>query len=167
MTIGTLVLFLSFLLTSLRYFIGAQFHLIDSRLLAMGGGVWFFDFIVITLEIVALILMGGVGSVTSSQGAALDFYWYLLLLLYIDVIWIILQWLLGVLMLSWRRQSLTWGWALINTSSIVALHMLLWVAPDPYQPGPLLILGFICVVAFILDVFLYDYYGVIRPKHRQ
>jgi hypothetical protein len=67
----------------------------------------------------------------------------------------------------WRRASITWGWALINTGRIVAICLLLWLTRDLYQPRPLVILAIIGTVAFALDVFLYDYYKVIRPKPRR
>src|SRR4051794_33672070 len=41
---------LVFFLTSLRFFMGNQLHLIDYRLLQMKGIVWFYDFMVLVFQ---------------------------------------------------------------------------------------------------------------------
>ena len=55
LTWGTFVLFLVFFLTTMRFFIGAQLHLISESLLKLPGRVWFFDFIFIVLEMVVMV----------------------------------------------------------------------------------------------------------------
>src|SRR5438876_5029123 len=50
LTLGTAMLFLAFFLTIMRFFIGAILHLVSPELVTMPGRVWFFDFMVITIE---------------------------------------------------------------------------------------------------------------------
>jgi hypothetical protein len=160
-TLGTSILFVVFFLTSLRFFIGAQFHLIDESLLKMRGDVWFYDFFVIVLEMVALIFLGGVISVESNRNSQVGFIEFLILLLAIDVFWVVSQWVMGRLTAAWRRSKVPWAWAILNLATIVLLGAILVLAPEPYATVPLMWMGAFAVVAFIVDVLLIDYYDVI------
>jgi hypothetical protein len=164
---GTFALVVTFLLTSLRFFFGAQLHLVDENLLKLDGRIWFTDFTIISLEMLVLIFLGGVASVDATQTAAIGFYEYLMALLVIDIAWVVaFQWLPGKLFASWRR-TVMWKWAVLNGSLLVPVLVLRYVMPHPYDLLALAVLALLNVVVFVLDVFWADYFALIGAADKQ
>jgi hypothetical protein len=159
-TLGTSVLFLVFFLTSMRFFIGNQFHLVSSSLARLPGKIWFYDFTVIVIQTAILIFMGGICSLESCVNARIGFVDLLLVLYIIDVLWISSQWALGKLLSSWQRPFIPWAWAILNTALVVGMVILRMVERDFYCPVSLGWLGALNTIAFVIDVVLVDYYGL-------
>ncbi len=96
-TLGTTIYFSIFFLTSMRFFIGNQLHLISDNLLHMKGTVWFYDLFWIIVQTTALIFLGGVSSVEANRASKVGFVDLLVVLYACDVLWIVSQWVLGKL----------------------------------------------------------------------
>ncbi len=160
-TFGTIALFAIFFLTSMRFFIGSQLHLLSEGLLKMKGEVWFFDFVVIVLEMVVLVFLGGVASVEASRLARIDFAGLLAGLYALDVLWIASQWAAGRLFPAWRRDFIPWAWAILNLVLVAILLVLPVVIPDLYSALGLTLLLLVNAAAFLIDVFLVDYFEVL------
>jgi len=162
LTPGLLVLLAVFFLTTMRFFIGAILHLVSDSLLSLGGGHWFADFMVISLEMTLVIFMGGLTSVAANRAAKLDFFVLLTCLYSVDVLWIAGQWLLGKLRPSLKRAFIPRGWAYLNTALIVVMLLVRLEVSDVFTGWGILILGVANVVGFIIDVILIDHYKVLR-----
>lgn len=160
-TLGTVVLFSVFFLTSMRFFMGNQLHLMSPNLVKMKGMVWFYDLIIIVLQTTVMIFLGGVSSVEVSRHAKVGFVGLLIALYIIDIVWVLSQWFLGVLMKSWRRHSIPWSWCILNSCLVLAMLVMHFVQSDFYSTAGLLFLGIVNTAAFVLDVVLIDYYDVI------
>jgi len=145
----------------MRFFIGNQLHLISKTLASMSGKVWFYDLMVIILQTVALIFLGGVSSVEASRTARIDFVEILIALYAIDVLWITSQWALGKIFPSWRREFIPWAWGILNTVLIVCMTLLWLIVDDLYSSTGLIWLGILNGVAFVVDVILVDYYDIL------
>jgi len=160
-TLGVLVLFFVFFLTSLRFFIGNQLHLLSKALIEMRGDVWFYDFIVITFQTILLAFLGGASCVEVCRVARIGFVEILIALYAVDVFWIVSQWVMGRILRRWRRDFVPWAWAILNTVLIVSLLTLRFTIDDIYSEGGLIWLGILNAAAFVVDVGLVDYHGVI------
>ena len=110
-TFALAVLLAVFFLTTMRFFIGAILHLVSDNLVRLPGGHWFFDFIVISLEMTIIIFMGGLTSVEANKDARFGFFALLTLLYIVDVLWIVAQWLFGRLKPDWKRPFIPSKWA--------------------------------------------------------
>jgi hypothetical protein len=150
-----------FFLTSIRFFIGAQLHLLSDRLLEMGGFVWFYDFMWIVIEMTVMAFMGGVSSVKASSEARIDFFTFLIVLYSIDVAWIVSQYLLGKPWKYFRRQFIPWRWAILNSFLIAFILLLQHFTKDLYSTTGLIWLLVLNIGAFVIDVILVDYYNVL------
>ena len=160
-TLGTSLLAMIFFLTSMRFFIGNQLHLLNEDLLAMRGLVWFYDLIMITLQTVIIVFLGGVSSFEATTGAKITFVDMLIILYVIDVFWIGSQWLFAKFFgASWRRAHIPWGWAILNSAQILCLLALHYLCSEMYTGIGVIALAAINMVAFLVDVFLLDYYDV-------
>ena len=155
-TAGTLILLVVFFLVSMRFFIGNQLHLLDAKLIAMPGRVWFYDLMWIIVQCIALIFLGGVASVEVNRQIHIGFIELLVGLYAIDVLWIASQWLLGQMARSWHRRSIPWEWAIVNAALVVAVLLLQAMVTDPYGTPALLVLLAFNTVAFAVDIFLVD-----------
>jgi hypothetical protein len=100
-TSGTSLLMAVFFLTSIRFFMGNQLHLVSKSMINMPGIVWFYDLMVIICQSVVLILLGGVSSVEANHNIKIGFMDLLIALYAIDVVWIASQWLCGKIWQSW------------------------------------------------------------------
>ena len=160
-TLGTSVLFFIFFLTSMRFFIGNQLHLMSEGLLKMKGEVWFYDLMWIILQTTVLIFLGGVSSVEVSQSVKIGFIKLLIALYAIDVLWIISQWILGKIWKDWHRDFIPWKWGILNTVLISLMLLPLFLTNEPYSKGALIYLSILNTVAFAIDIMLVDYHDVI------
>lgn len=120
-TAGTAMLFLSFLLTSIRFFSGMVLHLVSPGFARVPGRVWFYDFTVFIVETVVLIFMGGLCSVEANATARYGFLRLLVVLLLIDIGRVCSQGLLAKLFSSWPRPLIAWAWAGLNAILVLAM----------------------------------------------
>lgn len=160
-TLGTVILFSVFFLTSMRFFMGNQLHLMSEDLLKAKGEVWFYDLMVIILQTTTMVFLGGVSSVEASRNAKIGFVELLIALYAIDVLWILSQWGLGRVLKNWRRNFIPWAWGILNTVLIVSMALLRLIVGDLYSNIGLIGLGVLNGIAFIIDVMLVDYYDVL------
>lgn len=160
-TLGTSILVVIFFLTSMRFFMGNQLHLMSEALVRMKGGVWFYDLIFIILQTVVLIFLGGVSSVEVSRNVQIGFSEFLIVLYALDVLWIISQWMLGKILHNWQREFIPWAWAILNTVLIVGMVLVRIITGSAYSDAEILWLGALNGVGFIVDVMLVDYYDVL------
>ena len=93
--LDTLLLMAIFFMTSMRFFVGNQLYLLNESLAAVPGLVWLYDLMVIIVQSVVLIFLGGVSSAEINHEVRVGFMQLLVTLYSIDVAWIISQWVLG------------------------------------------------------------------------
>jgi len=161
LTLGTSILFCVFFLTSMRFFIGNQLHLLSESCVRMRGDMWLYDFLVITCESLILCFLGGLSSVDINYHVQIDFIDLLIFLYAIDIAWIISQKVLGIFFQDWKREFIPWAWATLNILLIVAIIVLCLIVDNIYSDKGLIWLGIFSIVAFILDIILIDYYDII------
>lgn len=160
-TFGTLSLAFTFFFTSMRFFIGNQLHLLNDNTLRLRGDVWIYDFLIITLQTVILCFLGGVSSVEVNRIAHVGFLGLLIALYLLDIAWVVSQWTLGRLIKQWRRESLPWPWAVLNTLTVIVIAGVAHFAHDPYSSWPLVTVLCVSAAAFVADMILIDYYDVV------
>ena len=159
-TLGTFVLFSIFFLTSMRFFIGNQLHLLSESLARMPGNVWLYDLMVIIAQSVAFIFLGGICSLEANRSATIGFIEILIAIYVIDVIWIVSQWIIGKLKAKCKREFIPWAWGILNTVLVVLL-VVLSIICDLYAGIGLICLFVLNLAAFVVDVILVDYYGAL------
>lgn len=158
-------LFSIFVLTSLRFFIGAQLHLIDESITRPRSAIWMFDFLVSVVVMIVFIFLGGLTSVEANEGATFDFVQLLALIYVIDVVWVLLQFVLSKISQRWYRSAIPWQWALINLAALAVIVPLYLAERDIFSVRSLAILLVVNAAAFVLDVFVVDYFSVVKePK---
>jgi hypothetical protein len=125
LSLPTCALIVTFLATTLRFFIGALLHLYD---MAQDPLSWLIDFLVIFFECLIMIFMGGLCSVQANRQSHFGLISLLLMLLVVDVLWIvIIKWLFaifaGVMRRKVRRRErkAPLVWLLVNTALIVLI----------------------------------------------
>lgn len=161
-TLGTAALLTIFFLTSLRFFIGNQLHLMNERLTTLPGWIWFYDFAVVVLQCGILIFIAGNTSVKENELARLDFITLLILLYVIDILWIGSQWLTGRIRQEWKRPMVPWAWCILNMGLIASLTIIRYFSGDSQYSDIAMVLFLLAnVVAFVVDVILIDYYDLI------
>ncbi len=160
-TLSTFLLFLIFFLTSVRFFIGNQLHLISEALLEMKGIVWFYDLFWIILQSMILIFLGGLSTVQANSDAQIGFVGLLMALCAVDVAWIGSQWVLGKGLDGWQRRRIPWAWAILNTLLIAGIVILLLCVDDVYSVVGLVWLGLLNVAAFAADILLVNHHKLI------
>jgi hypothetical protein len=157
------ILFVVFMLTTIRFFIGFQLHLMDKRLLSMKGQVWFFDFIVIIIETMMLVFMAEVCTVARSK-SIYSFGGLLALLLATDAVWVFIQWAAGRASAEWRRHQVLWGWGVSGVVLLIVLGLFKWSPGGLYSAGGMCEglwgLLFLNVGAFIFDLGMADHYDL-------
>lgn len=160
-TFDTSILFVIFFLTSIRFFIGNQLHLVSTRLVKLPGKIWFYDFIVIVIQTIVLIFLGSICSYESCINAKIGFFGLLVVLCLVDIVWICTQWLLGQLFSSWQRPFIPYAWAILNSSLVVGILLVIWIVKNSYSFIALCLLAILNVIAFIVDVILVDHYDLL------
>jgi hypothetical protein len=165
MTLGTFLLMTIFFVTTMRFFVGNQLHLLSESLVKMPGLVWFYDLMVIIIQSVVLTFLGGVSSVEVNRQTSVDFIQLLIILYVIDVAWIISQWILGKILPKWRRAFIPWAWAILNSILVICIVALGFFVDDKYSTFGIIILFVLNFIGFIVDVVLVDYYDALKEKH--
>lgn len=179
LTWDTAALAIIFSLTTLRFLIGNQMYLVNPKVQdacgSFAGYLWFFDLSVILLQTVIMVFLGGLAATSENpplasapigSGCHPHFFNLLGLLLLIDMGWILTHWLRKRCLQDCHDFPLHWGWFFLNGGMLLCLlgAYFCWGEPGLYlQPGLNLLLV-ASAIAFIVDVILLDYYGVIRDK---
>lgn len=161
LTLGTIILFFVFFLTSMRFFIGNQLHLLSETCVQMRGDMWLYDFLVITFQTLILCFLGSLSSVNINYQVQIDFVDLLIFLYAVDIAWIISQKVLGILFHSWKREFIPWAWAILNVLLVISIVVLRLTVSDIYSNTGLIWLGILNVIAFISDIMLIDHYDII------
>lgn len=159
--LDTFLLMAIFFMTSMRFFVGNQLHLFSELLASMPGLVWFYDLMVIIVQSVVLIFLGGVSAAEINHKVQIGFVKLLIALYSIDVAWIISQWALGKIFPTWRRSFIPWDWAILNFALIVFILLLDLFVQDLYSVFGITVLFMLNLIAFIIDIILVDYYDAI------
>src|SRR3972149_10919931 len=164
LTFPPLALFLVFFLTSLRFFIGAQLHLVDEAITEAGPFIWLFDFIFIAFEMIIFVFLGGLTTLAANTEAHFDFIQLLMFIYGVDVLWVAGQFLLAKLHSGFHREQVPWKWAAINLVAIALIAAVYNSAIGGFSQAGLWALLVINAIAFILDVIIVDYFRVVRPS---
>ncbi len=159
-TPGSLLLVGTFFLISVRFFIGNRLHLISEQFLELPGWLWLYDIMIIILQSMIIILLGGLTSIDLNLEASFGFLEIMILLYSIDVFWIITQELISAASKT-KRKVVYWWWAGINFVLSAIVIILSYYIKDLYSTIGLQLLFGLNLLAFIFDVFLLDYFGVI------
>lgn len=151
-----------FILTAIRFFIGNQLHLLkleeSPNLL---GWIWLFDFSFIFLESFILIFVGKSCSLSITLLGRKVFFFFIGVLLFLDVFWILLQGIFGLLNKKWVREIWPWAWGVLNFISGIVL-IILAQGDILYKDSGIILMGILLTIAAIIDVFLIDYYGLLK-----
>jgi len=160
-TLETFLLMSVFFLTTMRFFVGNQLHLLSESLVTMPGLVWFYDLMVIIVQSVVLTFLGGVSSVEANRQTPVDFVQLLIILYVIDVAWIISQWILGKILPKWRRAFIPWAWGILNSILVICIQAFRFFVNDIYSTFGIVVLFVLNLIGFIVDVVLVDYYDAL------
>jgi hypothetical protein len=148
------------LLTTTRFFIGYQLHLTDPVFLKLPGGVWFLDAVIITVETLLLTFMAGISTVQRSDASRYGFIRLLVVLLMLDITWILLQWIAGLIRPAYQRKVL-WGWLVSGVVLIALLYGIQQWYGDIRTHDGLFALLSINVLAFVFDIWIVDHYKLL------
>lgn len=160
-TYPTFVLAAAFVLTSLRFFIGNYLHLREVTCAhRTSGKVWLTDFLMVILQSLVIIFMGGLCSAAANRQASIKFADLLLILCAIDMVWVSLSWISGRRTKTLRREDIPFGWAALNSMMTMALVSPIWYHKDYHSKLGLSLLLFAGVLAFVVDVIVLDHYGI-------
>ncbi len=160
-TAGTSLLMVIFFLTTMRFFVGNQLHLLSESLMRMPGLVWLYDLMVIITQSVVLIFLGGVSSVEVNLKIKVGFVQLLVALYVIDVAWVVTQWAFGKILPRWKRTFIPWAWAVLNSFLVVCIVLLNTFVNNLYTTVGLIWLFILNLIVFIADIVLIDYYNVL------
>lgn len=160
-TFSTITLVSIFFFTTIRFFVGNQLHLLSESLAGMSGLVWLYDLMVIIVQCVLLTFMGGEITLSQNQDTKIGFVELLIALYVIDVAWIVSQWGIGKILPKWKRTFIPWVWGGLNTVLVILIFILGHFVKDIYSPFGLSWLLGINFIAFLVDIILIDYHGVI------
>lgn len=160
-TINNSFLALTFFLVSIRFFIGNQLHLFSDSFSNSPGLIWYFDLIVIIVQSIILIFLGGLCIPSKNLNVSIGFKEFLVILFSIDVFWLFAQLIMGKIVKSWKRISIPWEWAKLNGFLLVCLLLSDFFFDDLYSNMGLILIMFLNLIAFIIDVILIDHYKTI------
>jgi hypothetical protein len=167
-TLQSGTLFLVFFLTLFRFFIGNILHLQSTDLTDEHSGFrWVFDLFIILAECVVMIFMAGVATLTGNAESRYGFFDLLLWLYLIDVGWVLLMGLLHLvgrlrrdhpLGRALTRRYVPYRWAALNGALAVYLLLSGFLIEDhAFSNIQLTVLALANVLAFVLDVLVFDY----------
>jgi len=162
-TFGTTALAIIFSLTTIRFLVGNQLHLISEAVQSMPGPLWFYDLIIIMAQTVAMIFLGGLASLEISLRLHIAFFDILAVVFILDIFWILSQWVLGRLITGCKRSFVPWGWLWLNiamTAGLIGAYAICGKDAMYSDLGLTLILA-ANILAFAVDIFLLDYFDVI------
>lgn len=161
LTYGTVVLVIVFFLTSIRFFVGNQLHLLSEELAKISGFIWLYDLMMIIIQSMILVILGGISSIEESRVAFLSFHKLLIFLYAVDVVWIASQRILGWCRNTWCRTIIPTAWAYLNTSLIIGILLIAYCVGDMHSTHGLTGLLILSVIGFIIDIALLDIYDAI------
>ena len=159
--ISVVAMFLIFFLMSSRFFVGTSLHLVSDELTTKPGKVWFLDFSVNVIEMLAFILLAGLSSPTDPALGPIGFFDVLVFILLLDLAWIFVQAILSARVPGWKRESIPWGWGAINLGLLIAIGVVWIVTRDLLLPLSLAVLATLSIPAFIADIMLLDQYDLL------
>ncbi|PYL63297.1 MAG: hypothetical protein DMF24_00835 [Verrucomicrobia bacterium] len=161
-TFGTTALVIIFFVTTIRFLVGNQLHLISERVQSMPGLLWFYDLLIILGQTVAMMFLGGLASLELSLRLQIAFLDILVVVFVLDIFWILSQWALGRLFSKCKRDSVPWGWLYLNIGMVAVLIIpyAIWGKGPMYSNLGLALILAANVLAFMVDVFLLDYFDV-------
>lgn len=156
-----------FFLTLFRFSVGNLLHIRSLEKNMCLPRVWGLDFGFIFSESLVLLLLG-----MYTVGSSLTFIELLLILCFVDVVWILFM--LIDYVRDKRPKPIPWAWGLLNISAVGYLGLTAWLN----LPIPLSDTRWQCIfvvwffVSFIIDVFLIDHYRLLhgtiqKPEARQ
>lgn len=165
------LLLIVFFTTIIRFLIGDHFHLQNEELVK-SGNLWFYDSMIIGVEMVLLIFLGSACNVAENDGHGFHFVSILLVLCILDLLWIITQHLTRGYRGTFQRKKaalqkcfgntpVPWEWAILNVFSILIIVALYFFVPDIYSRSGLMALAAFSVIAFVIDVYLTDFSDLI------
>jgi hypothetical protein len=160
---GTTALAIIFFLTTIRFLVGNQLHLISEPIQSMSGLLWFYDLMIILLQTVAMVFLGGLASLQVNLRLRIGFLDILVVVFILDILWILSQWALGRLFIKYKRKFIPWGWLYLNIGMVGALvtSYAIWGKGPMYSNLGLALILSANVLAFVVDVFLLDYFDLI------
>lgn len=151
-----------FIITAIRFFIGNQLHLLEiEKEPALSPFIWLLDFGFIVLESFIFIFIAKTCSLKISVNIKAGFFDFIKILLIIDISWLILQILLGIIHKKWKRKVCPLGWAILNIFTI-GIILTFSYKDILYNWIGLIILASIFTMAAIIDVIIMDHYGLLR-----
>jgi hypothetical protein len=99
--VNDLLLIVTFLLVSMRFFIGNQLYLVSEDFKKLKELAWLYDYFVITGQTICIVFLGSFCSVQANGYSSIGFLQFLLILYVIDVVWIISL----VILSNWTVRS--------------------------------------------------------------
>ena len=160
-TIENILLILTFFFISMRFFIGNQLHLLSDAFLRLPGLVWIYDLMVIIVQSMIFIFLGGYVTVGANANSGIGFIELLIMLYSVDVGWISSQWLLGKYYPRWKREFVPKEWAILNFALVVIMVCVFILFDNLYCLGGVALIFIINLLGFIIDVVLIDHYEII------
>ncbi|MBZ5511782.1 MAG: hypothetical protein LAN70_11530 [Acidobacteriia bacterium] len=180
LSLGPVLVFAIFFMVTVRFFVGNHLHLTDKHwnedlpnpqnqkpenqnhekekkprwAERSSRNLYYCDAFFIALESLAMILLGGLGSVKASVNLLVGL---LILISALDVVWICIQLLLN-LNRRWRENrpaTHLYNWLLLNVGVIIALGFPLFCSwNEPLSTRTLWEVTVINGVAFVIDIFV-------------
>jgi hypothetical protein len=173
-SLQSLALLSVYFLTVLRFFIGDILHLEEDQLTDVRAQVkWFWDMSFIVLECLILIFLGDVTSLEENRSVNLGFFDLLMILFALDIVWITSMGMLNSLSSHrpgkrfsslWKREVVPYGWALLNAVQLAILWLGEFAARRTPSTGKLWLVVGMSVAAFVIDVFVLNYYLKIKKQ---
>lgn len=145
-----------FFVTLLRFTIGNLLHIRRLEKANVSSYIWLFDFTMIFIESLILILLG-----CYCYENILKFLILLMALCLLDCLWILS---IGFMYLKGLRSEVPWAWGLLNLASGLFLaNIIFHILPLDFRSflGSLVIIGWFTICA-IIDLFLVDYYKLLK-----
>ncbi|MCU7245894.1 MAG: hypothetical protein NT917_22930 [Microcystis aeruginosa WS75] len=160
LTLDNLLLVSTFLLISMRFFIGNQLHLISEDFNKLSSLAWVYDFLIITIESICIVFLGNLSSVDVNQNTSVGFVQFMLILYVVDVFWLLS---LVCLRKPFQRQlnSIPLPWLGLNLFLLIVIIISNYFINDLYSTFGLMVLVTLNLIGFIIDVVIINYYDTI------
>lgn len=149
-----------FFATLLRFSVGNILHIRNLERKGLSPFAWLYDFVIIFLESLIFLLLG-----MYSWGNDLRFIKLLMLLCFLDALWIVTMiphYVNG--QLPKRPKPLPWAWCLINILSGLYLVATIWYSfpyPFPSETGYVIFASWFLGAA-IIDIVLIDHHNLLK-----
>lgn len=164
---GDVAIMVIFVLTVIRFFIGAQLYLWDDSVAEQKGATWLFNFTVLISQGILFVFLGGLSSRAASAASPLGFFGLLNWVLILDIVWIGLIFVTALLGADRQRIwiSTPWQWATLNTS-LVVLTLVLSSTVGADTAAMIGTMFAAHLAAFLIDVWLVDHCGLIAAERQ-